>query len=381
VRPVRFLDLGLGGEPYGRRPTGQGRRIGGDRRPDPARREVDLRLAAELAAGDALEQGGAEAAAGGRRDWRAAALGPGQFETAAGPGRPLHLDAAGLGRERAVLHRVGGQLVQRQRQRVGGPRIEHDLRAGPARLAWREPAELGGGDVADLGPAPARGGQQGVGGGHRLEPAGEGLQESVERGGLAGRLGGQRLHRRQHVLHPVVQLGHERVAGVVLGAPLSDVAHDADHALGLPGRGAGAVNPEHASVVRPDDPELDLEATALPQSVADRPAHGLEIIRVDVSVERLAVLGGHRACVHASDLEHARADRHPVALHVPFKLPEAGDGEGEARPLLFDRELLVRAARLAVVHVRQHTQELNRGRQPNARQESRNGDFPFIVGR
>jgi hypothetical protein len=64
----------------------------------------------------------------------------------------------------------------------------------------------------------------------RRKATGEGIDEGLGRRAAAHRLGGQSLHRRESVLHAVLQLPHQQPLGLTLGG----VAHDGNrHCMAL----------------------------------------------------------------------------------------------------------------------------------------------------
>ena len=329
--------------------AGQGRGVGADQRPEAPVAELHLGLAAQLAAGDPLQQRGAEAPARRLGHRRPVALSPDQVEAPLGIGGPRRFDPASLGGKRAILHGVGGQFVQRQGQGVGGPRIEHDFRSRPVRLAVRQPAELGGDDVADLGAAPTGGGQQGVGRRHRLQPTGEGLQEGLQRGGLARRLRGQRLHRGQHVFHPVVELGDQGLPGILRGLFLGDVADNPDEPGGVSrrivDRQYGGAHPLQLTVFRPIAAELHFEGIWPAQALGDRRAKPFDVVRMGAPIDRLATDRVRRSLIAADDPGHTVADDHFVSDKIPFELAHPGGVQGKARAFLLDGPVVVRIAR------------------------------------
>ena len=110
-----------------------------------------------------------------------------------------------------MLARVGGELVQHQRQLHRDPRIEHHLGPGNRDRVRRALAEqhLLADERVRVAPCiPAD--QQVVGPGQRLDPPVEGGNESLGAGGAAHRLAGDRLDGRQRVLDPMIELVEEQ---------------------------------------------------------------------------------------------------------------------------------------------------------------------------
>ena len=222
--------------------------------------------------------------------------------------------------------------MQGERQGVGGPRRQEQLRPLPPSLAGRQRAEFGGGQVVDGRAPPAGGGQQLVGRGHGLQPAAEVLQEALQRGGPLGGLQSQRLHRRQDVLHPVVQFRHQGEALFLLEPPAAHVADDARDA----DRAALGIAADHAADPGPDDPpvvgaheaELQVIGPAGGENLGLARLVGVAVVRMDEGVERMAALGGALARRQAGDGRHAFADRQDVAFEVPFELAKAGRLDG-----------------------------------------------------
>lgn len=278
------------------------------------------------------QEGGAEALARGGGDGRPAALGPGQLEAAARAGGPVQPDVARLHRKRAELDGVGGQFVQGQREGVGGAGREEEVGALPTRLAGSYGPQFGRGQVVDGGAAPPRGGEKLVRAGHGLQPAAEGLQEGVERRGALGRLLGQGLDGGQHVLHPVVQLGHELLALVVLEVGEADVLDDAGQAQ----RGSGLIprddarqaQPDEPLVGRPNEPEPDVEGVGRLQRRIPLGDEGRDVVGVRVTDHQAAGVFHHLARREAGDGGHALRHRERPARQVPFELAEARDLEG-----------------------------------------------------
>src|SRR6516225_12416383 len=86
-------------------------------------------LARELALDAGTDHPDAEARRGRRlRAW-SAALGPAQ-EKSAWLQFPINFHPPRHHRQRAVFGGIGGELVQRERERLGGARLERDVRAG-----------------------------------------------------------------------------------------------------------------------------------------------------------------------------------------------------------------------------------------------------------
>ncbi|MCR5873530.1 hypothetical protein LRS10_04630 [Phenylobacterium sp. J426] len=111
--------------------------------------------------------------------------------------------------------------------------------------------------------APARSGEQFVGRSHGLQATAEIGEEGLQRGRAFGGLDGERLDRGEHVLHAVVQLGHQFLALVVLEAPGGDILDDAGDAdrpvAAVALDDAGDAKAQGAAVVGADVPELGVE--------------------------------------------------------------------------------------------------------------------------
>ena len=115
--------------------------------------------------------------------------------------------------QRAVLHRVGRQLVQGERQGLDAVEAERHGRAGDG-----HPAVLraGRGPAAPGGRSPPGRPRRSLAWPIRLLHAAEGgepVGERLERAALAERLPGDRLHHRQQVARAVLQLGDQDAAG------------------------------------------------------------------------------------------------------------------------------------------------------------------------
>ena len=202
-----------------------------DRRVDGAdhalRLPVDAHLALQLGGEPALDHARAEAAMRGRRHRRPACLLPAQAEAAV-VGRPSNRHPAALGREGAVFERIRTELVQGHRQgdRALGPQPE--IVAGEAH-PFAGGAQRGADDRGEAGAVPSLVGQQVV---HRAEvqqPLLEG-RTCIGADVLQGQ-GRDRLHDRQRVLHPVIELVQQQLEMVLVAVPLGHVGSGRHAAL------------------------------------------------------------------------------------------------------------------------------------------------------
>ncbi len=228
--------------------------------------------------------------------------------------------------------------MQAKRQRIGGPRRQEQLRPLPGRLAGGQRPQFGRRQMVDGGAAPTGGREQFVGRAHGLQAAAKSLQEPLQRGRAARRLDRQRLDRGEHVLHPVVQLGHHRLALVLLQLALGDVLDDPGGALRppvrIPGQHARHPHPDRAAVVGADVAELELVLAARRALDILLGAERLAVIRVDEGLQRLGALGRHGSGRKAGYRRHAPADHENAAGHVPFEFAQPRDLEGEFEPAM-----------------------------------------------
>ncbi len=167
-------------------------------------------FARELALDAGADHPDAEARRGRRlRAW-SAALGPAQEKTARLQ-FPIDFHAPRHHRQRAVLGGIGGELVQRERERLGGARLERGVGAG-GRDSFGGVGAIGSelfvDEAREVGALPAALGQQRVRARQRADPP-------IDRGdvGLDGVGAGQahdRLHERQGVARAVVDLARQQ---------------------------------------------------------------------------------------------------------------------------------------------------------------------------
>ena len=121
--------------------------------------------------------------------------------------------------------------------------------------------ELVGEDVVEIGPPPLAQGEQVVGLGDGEQSQLEGLQELLPRSRVAPGLRGDRLDRRERVLHPMVELVQQDLVAFLGLAPVGDLHRHPDQALGSVRIGdhvAAHVDPMHGAV-RPAATVLDVE--------------------------------------------------------------------------------------------------------------------------
>src|SRR3954454_20236697 len=258
----------------------------------PVGAELEPRLRAELVRQRALDQLGAVALPPGRGPLRHRPpalppldqhLAPGSLD---GPGH--HQPTRGP-LERAVLDGVGRELVERERQRLGGARRQRDRRALDPHLAGIGAAvavrlELGLDQGAQVDGLQVRAGEQPLHAAERLEPALELVAEPLERGAGAERLEGDRLHDGEQVAGPVVELGHEHPLLVLHAPEVVDVGHGADPLAPRPVAGVqrpGARLVPAVAAVRPaPDAVLDV-VLARGRGLGPAPQRGLPVVRVD----------------------------------------------------------------------------------------------------
>src|SRR4051794_36735497 len=196
--------------------------------------EVEIDRATGLLLEAALDQARAEALALAGRDRRAAAFDPVEAHLAAVDAAidaPADLDPASGFRQRAVFRRVGQHLVEDHAGDERGLRRQHDGLAVETHPRGTVAVAVGSGFVGEnlvqLGALPLAFGQEIVGLGDGEEARLEGLAELLDRAGAARRLRGDRLHRRQRVLDPMIELVEEKLTALLGGLALGDVLRDA----------------------------------------------------------------------------------------------------------------------------------------------------------
>src|SRR5215212_865039 len=259
--------------------------------------EVEIDRATGLLLEAALDQARAEALALARLDRRAAALDPVEAHLAAvdaAINAPADLDPASGFRQRAVFRRVGQHLVEDHAGDERGLRRQHDGLAVETHPRGTVAVAVGSGFVGEnlvqLGALPLAFGQEIVGLGDGEQARLEGLAELLDRAGAARRLRRDRLHRRQRVLDPMIELVEEKLAALLGGLALGDVLRDADESqrtivpIDRPSADLHAVQ----AAVRPDHPILAVEARAL----GDRAAQPCRLTLALVGVQR-----GDEICV------------------------------------------------------------------------------------
>ena len=129
-------------------------------------------------------------------------------------------------RERPVLRRVGRELVEDQRQALRQGRREvrvSELEREPSPLRPGVRRKRRPGERPQADPLPAARGQQVVRRGQGPQPAPEGADECRRGPGARGGLLGDGLDHRQHVLHPVRQLGQQQELPLLGRLPLAQV--------------------------------------------------------------------------------------------------------------------------------------------------------------
>ena len=137
---------------------------------------------------------------------------------------PAHANAAFLRREGAVLRGVGGELVEDQAEGERFGRRERHRRSPDGVAVRAVRAQLQHDDVVQIRAAPDRLGQQIVGRRQGQQPRFEGRLEGFRiRAGAQG-LGGDRLHRGQGVLHPVIQFVQQELLLLLGPDSIGDVA-------------------------------------------------------------------------------------------------------------------------------------------------------------
>src|SRR5215217_3203798 len=227
---------------------------------------LELDVPAEVEPDPPLDEPGPKAAPARLLDRWPALLGPDQMQqelllARCVLERPQHRNAAGLVRERAVFHRVGGKLMEGKPERDRGAGREMNV-VQPGEAEASGLAVLGVGRDLDLeqrpqrGPGPGAFGQEIVRLRQGEQPRLEGAGEVGKTRRRAHRLGGKRLDRRERVLHAVVQLVDEELALLLRLLALGDVDQAADHPLEAPVGGAlgdGAVpDPDPVTVAVTD---------------------------------------------------------------------------------------------------------------------------------
>ena len=328
-----------------------------DQAGDAIGRELDPGLAA-MALQGALDQAHAEAIGLRHPDRRAAPFLPAQHQAAGliGVDLPGDFEPAVAHRQGAVLAGVGRQLMQDHAEMERKLRIELDARpAGadaPVLAAGKH--HLLANQVIDVGILEVRLGQQAVGPGERMHPAGEALDEILRPRRSGKRLGGDSLHHRHGVAHPVIELVDEEPLLDLEPLALGDVARhlggaddrpepvaqwrygerDIDHAPVL-GHPDGLVMVDHLAPAQPRqdlallvmqlgrDEAGDRLADHLVRRIAEN-AGRTGVPRGDPALQRLAddgVVGGRDDC------------RKPRQLHVGFApvgdLHQEIDGTGD----------------------------------------------------
>ncbi len=125
--------------------------------------------------------------------------------------RPCQIDGAGGLGKRAVLRRVGRQLVDHQpegRRLLGRQDDGRPLDAQPAGLLRRVRRQLPPRPLAEVGAAPIRVAEQGMGAGQRRDAAVEAIDEILSRA-ASQRLLRDRLDHGQRVLDTVGELAQQ----------------------------------------------------------------------------------------------------------------------------------------------------------------------------
>ena len=128
-------------------------------------------------------------------------------------GDAADLDGAGLDRQRAVFHRVGGQFVDDEAERDRGARGDLFFQIAqrqPRTVRRHEGREFGHDDVMRGHVRPRVFGQQAVGRCQRPKPAVEGLVEAFQRILVHQRAAADRLDQCQRVLHAMVEFAHQK---------------------------------------------------------------------------------------------------------------------------------------------------------------------------
>ena len=179
-------------------------------------------------------------------------------------------------RQGAVLHRIGGELVQHQGQRLdlrrGQPhrRPGHDRhrRAG-ARVGLQDALDKRG-QVGAILPAEC----EVMGVRERLEPAEKGIAILLGRVALGPGLAGERLDHGEQVLHPVPKLVEAQLALPLGPSPLGDVAGDLGGAgeppPGVTDRRDGERDLDQRAVLAPADRLEVVDPLATPDALEDR---------------------------------------------------------------------------------------------------------------
>jgi hypothetical protein len=306
-----------------------------------------------------LHQERAEAAAPGRRDARAAGFLPLELEAPlailAAIGLPGHARAARAARQRTVLGSVGGKLVQHQAERHDGRRRHLEGLAGDLdRLIAPERRHDAARELAKVGRFVAR--QQVVGVGECQDAAFEGLQEFRSGCAALRRLCGDRQHRGEQVLQPMLHLANDQL--LALRRPMTverEARQPGANRFDLLGPRVGRAVPvgdeeaaERPTVGRADRPRADGAHTVVGVELAPQWIEALVVLdvaaadRCGAKDRRGAGSGVRRPDLDAGNAgREARRRRHHAMLEGHAAAIEHGDARHAAR-----RERLGRAADL-----------------------------------
>ncbi len=168
------------------------------------------------------------------------------------------------------------------------------------------------------------------------DPAPERLLERGRPTGGAQSLGGDRLDCGQRVLHPMVQLVEHQFQPRLVGLARCDVERDACHAdRRAVGVVSGATADLHPSrlLVSPDHPELDVEAVALGERLAQGRLEGSAIGGVDAVETRLHAVD-QQAGPHAQVGEVVIRSVQASGAGVQLPAPQSAGQKRELQSLL-----------------------------------------------
>ncbi len=261
---------------------------------------------------------------------------PKQFKPAVAE-TPRQVDMTGLPRQGAVLCRVGGELVQRQRDGLGGRRRKHDNRP-----AHRNPL-LASGPIGskffidkpiEIGAFPTRACKQSVSIRQRADAAIQRPDIVVD--GVCPRQPHDRLDDRDDVTRAMIDfLGEQYLAffGALAVGDVGSYATKPDQAsLLVEIRDCRAGAPSNLAVWA-KDAEFGLEGVGVFRKLAEGALQKFEVIGAD---QRPHAVDGRHECagVDAEDLALALVPYRASARDVPLPAPHLAGGERQAAQAL-----------------------------------------------
>src|SRR5262249_21427473 len=213
---------------------------------------IKVDLAVHAARQQRFHDDGAEPAPFRRRYERPLALGPAHGEGVA-VGSPADVDAARIRRQRPVFPGIGGELVEREPDRLRGSRAQAQLGAVQGDTRTDEVGkvrELGTNQVLDLHTIPFVADEQVLIGSKRLDALGEALDEVFRTSGDS--LVGNRVDDAEHILGPMIDLAHEEMLLLLALLAFGDVLNRTAEAHG-PAFRPGALKISKSMTLRPAD--------------------------------------------------------------------------------------------------------------------------------